>query len=91
MLSLSLDELDTKVRRHVSRYGLTWPQAVIGPDSKVGEAYRVTSVPTYFVLGPDGRILLATHDYDELRAAVEKAGNADTATPCECLLPLSAD
>jgi peroxiredoxin len=73
MISLSLDEHDTRVRQHVSKYGLTWPQAVIGPASKVREDYRIAGVPGFFVIGPGGRIESTSGDWAEIRAAVRTA------------------
>jgi thiol-disulfide isomerase/thioredoxin len=73
MISLSLDEHDTRVRQHVSKYSLSWPQAVIGPASKVREDYRIAGVPIFFVVGPGGRITSSTSDWAEIRAAVHTA------------------
>jgi len=43
-------------RRFLHKYGITYPQ---GRDETgvVGRTYRVTSIPTTYFIGPDGRVL----------------------------------
>jgi tRNA A-37 threonylcarbamoyl transferase component Bud32/peroxiredoxin/Leucine-rich repeat (LRR) protein/multidrug resistance efflux pump len=72
MLSLSMDDVDTRVRQHVAKHGLPWAQAVIGVKSKVSDDFKVTGAPTFFIVGPDGKIASNSSDEAELRAAVEK-------------------
>jgi len=59
MISLSMDENEQSVRRHVKKYKLTWPQVRIGLHSKISSDYGVNdSAPQSFLIGPDGKILL---------------------------------
>ena len=43
-------------RKFLHKYGITYPQ---GRDETgvVGRTYRVTSIPTTYFIGPDGRVL----------------------------------
>jgi hypothetical protein len=72
MLSLSLDELDASARRHVTKYGLSWPQAVIGLKSSVRADYHVEGVPRHVVISPDGKIVSLSGNEEEIRATVEE-------------------
>jgi peroxiredoxin/Leucine-rich repeat (LRR) protein len=72
MLSLSMDEVDTRVRQHVAKHGLKWSQAVIGRNSKVAADYRVIGAPMYIAIGPDGTIVSTSKDWNAIRAASAK-------------------
>ena len=80
MISLSADRQDDSVRRHIEREKLTWPQARIGLDSKIAEEYGVSSVPAFFVIGPDGKIAAALTREEEITAAVTKMLGAQAET-----------
>jgi peroxiredoxin len=59
MISLSMDNSEHRIREHISKYGLTWPQTRIGLRSKISSDYRVNdAAPRSFLIGPDGKILL---------------------------------
>lgn len=71
MISLSLDEQDSRPRRHAEKHQLEWPQARIGLDSPVRQSYGVRGVPSYVVVGPDGKVASTSRDWKELRSAIE--------------------
>jgi len=59
MISLSMDDNEQLVCVHVKKYGLIWPQARIGLNSKISSDYGVNdTAPKSFLIGPDGKILL---------------------------------
>ena len=59
MISLSMDDNEHLVRRHVKKHKLTWPQVRIGLRSRISSDYGVNDVaPKYFLIGPDGKLLL---------------------------------
>ncbi len=57
MISVSLDQSEERVRQHVREHGLTWPHACVGMHPQIAADYGVESVPAWFFVGPDGRIL----------------------------------
>jgi thiol-disulfide isomerase/thioredoxin len=69
ILGLSLDEDPDAVRRFAQEHGLPWPQAVVGGSEGAGllREYGIGSVPTYVLIGPDGRLLHRGFDVEELR------------------------
>lgn len=63
MISLSMDDSEHMVRKHVEEYGLIWPQVRIGIQSRISSDYGVNDrAPISFLIGPDGRILLTPED-----------------------------
>ncbi len=59
MISVSMDDNEQKVRNHVDKYELTWPQARIGLHSRISAEYGVNdTAPHSFLIGPDGKIRL---------------------------------
>ena len=54
-----MDDNEHLVRKHIKKFGLTWPQVRIGRLSKISFDYGVDDLaPKYFLIGPDGKILL---------------------------------
>jgi len=38
----------------------------------IGKAYKITSIPTFLLIGPDGGIIFSGHDSNDLDAQLEK-------------------
>lgn len=69
MISLSLDEDESSLRRYIERNGITWPQVRLGLHSQVAADYGVSGVPAYILIGPDGKVLLSRErDWDKIKA-----------------------
>ena len=66
-LGLSLDEDAGAWKAAVKGLDLPWPQGRLGPDSPAG----VSSVPAYWLLSPDGKIVARASDPQELVGAIE--------------------
>jgi beta-lactamase regulating signal transducer with metallopeptidase domain/peroxiredoxin len=73
MVSLSLDDDNRRVREHVEKHGLAWPQVCLGLGSEVAADYGVSGVPACFLIGPDGKIIYSGLDAAEISAAVARA------------------
>ncbi len=58
MLSLSLDADKEAPRTFAAEKGLRWTQGFLGNwiDGGAQEAYRVEAIPSYFLIGPDGKL-----------------------------------
>jgi len=73
MISISMDFGREPLRDFVSEHHVGWPQALVGMHSKVAADYGVSGVPSYFLVGPNGRIVMSgTHNLGKLKAAVKK-------------------
>jgi RNA polymerase sigma factor (sigma-70 family) len=66
-LSLSLDHDAEAWRAALGRLELPWPQGRLATD-----AAGISSVPAYWLLGPDGKIIARSYDLDELVPQLEK-------------------
>ena len=76
MISLCMDDSDYKLRDHIEKHQLSWPQVRIGLHSKISADNGVNDqAPKYFLIGPDGRLLLTPESPDE---ADEKAINKES-------------
>ena len=64
------EEVQEYLQKHP---GLTFPMAVQTKGARDAYAYQVRGVPTYVVIGKDGKILSSGHDWDEAAAVALKA------------------
>ena len=62
MIGISLDDSEAAFKLCVRRNDLQWPQVRVGLHSKVAADYSVTGAPAYFLIGPDGKIILNKDD-----------------------------
>ena len=73
MVSLSLDEKAAEARAYMSSQKLAWHQGHVGEESAVASAYDATSIPSTFLIGPDGKILAMNLRGGMIKTAVEEA------------------
>lgn len=65
---------EQEVQEYLQKHpDLRFPIAVSQADARDAEAYQVRGVPTYVVIGKDGRILSSGHDWNEAAAMALKA------------------
>jgi len=73
MLGLSSDADDSLLRRVVKEKKITWPQARLGQLSEMAVDYGVIGAPVYFLIGPDGKIVLTKEsDWDGVETIIAK-------------------
>jgi peroxiredoxin len=75
MISLSLDNDAKTPQDFVKKRGFKWRQGFLGEWSKakLPDQYGVQGIPSFFLIGPDGRFLAKDMRGPAIRAAVEKA------------------
>ena len=74
MISLSMDNDESKLRKYIKEKGLSWPQARIGVHSKVASDYGVKAAPTYILIDKNGKVLLDTErNLEIIKKTAEKA------------------
>lgn len=65
---------EQEVREYLQKHpDLRFPIALSDADAKDADAYQVRGIPTYVVIGKDGRILSSGHDWSEAAAVALKA------------------
>ena len=57
MIGLGFDDTESELRRFVGSHEITWPQAHLGKHSDIAANYGVGSVPVYYLIDPDGKIV----------------------------------
>lgn len=75
MIGISCDTDAEKLASYVKEQGISWLQLAeykARKESAVYNDYKVKWIPTKYVIGPDGKILLATVVQDKVDALVEK-------------------
>ncbi len=73
MISLSEDKLPYAPSEYVHKHHLTWTQGFIGPDSLTDKQYGIEWIPSFWIIGPDGRIIAKPRYDADLTAAVSAA------------------
>ena len=68
VLGLSLDADKAKARKFVKQRELPWLQGFLGEwsDTPVPAKCGISSVPAYFLIGPDGKLLQRSYANEEI-------------------------
>jgi peroxiredoxin len=75
VIGLSSDDLPYDPRKYAQDNGLSWRQCWIGADSSIAKMYGVDGIPSFWLIGPDGKVVMASGSVERVHAAV-KAGMA---------------
>jgi hypothetical protein len=82
MLGLSMDSDEARLKQFLSEKQVAWPHARIGQAFREAADYAVDGAPTYFLIGPDRKIVLNSEsDSGELDSVSKACSAAETATP----------
>jgi peroxiredoxin len=75
LISLSLDDQIEAPKAYLAKHELGWTQTFLGAWSKTGvpNDYGVRSIPSIWLIGPDGNVLAKDLRGDLIKATVEKA------------------
>lgn len=75
MIGLSLDFDAGSIRKWAAEKGIAWPQVHLQGmwDNRVVADYGVDSIPSIFLIGPDGRVVARDLRGPAIKAAVKKA------------------
>ncbi len=74
-LGISFDTDRAQLQAAIDQYELTYPQAMElcrPKDSRVAQDYGVRWIPSYYLISPDGRVLLGTTVLSRLERALEQ-------------------
>jgi hypothetical protein len=78
-VGLNIDQDTSKARELSQQRGWNWSQNYLGDDSDMARQLAISSVPTYFLVGPDGLLVASSSDWAEMKEKLESAlsGAAD--------------
>lgn len=87
---LNVDADITKARELAKQNELSWSQTYLGDRSDVARQLAISSVPTYYLIGPDGKLMESAMSWgdikprlNELRPAAVDAGGERTTVEVE--------
>jgi beta-lactamase regulating signal transducer with metallopeptidase domain/thiol-disulfide isomerase/thioredoxin/protocatechuate 3,4-dioxygenase beta subunit len=75
VLGVNLDDDPEQARAFVRHHKLTWPQAFLGrSDDKddILSRYAISSVPTYLLISPDGKLVERSEDLQVITEAISR-------------------
>jgi len=58
-----IQDPEDKAKEFMKNYGLTFPQLIDAPDYPTSIKYDVQVVPTYYLIDPQGRIILSRESF----------------------------
>ena len=67
-VGLNVDQNSASATRLTERLGLNWSQSYLGDDSDVARQLAISSVPTYYLIGPDGRLAASATEWTEIKS-----------------------
>jgi len=73
IVGVNLDDDPEQAKRAIAAGDLGEPQILMGPwkDNELCRLYGVTALPSHWLIGPDGRVLLANGTLADLASALE--------------------
>ena len=79
ILSVCLDEQVEEARRFIAKREMDWPQALLGnrDNPVVRQQLGISSVPIYYVIDPEGRLVDRSFELAEAVAALRSAMGTD--------------
>ena len=93
IIGLSLDRSVEAAKGFAERENLTWVQCYLGEWTKtpIPERYAVSSIPAFFLVGPDGRLLAKGFRLETIQEELEKAVSKLSSTKSVSERPVSND
>jgi len=76
-VGLNIDQDSTQATKMAKQKGWGWSQNYLGDHSEMARQLAISSVPTYFLIGPDGRLVASSTEWTkvkkELNSYLDKA------------------
>ena len=78
-VGLNVDQDSTVASELVKKGGWNWSQNYLGHDSDMARQLAISSVPTYYLVGPDGKLVTSSNQWKDVKkklvASLEEATN----------------
>jgi beta-lactamase regulating signal transducer with metallopeptidase domain/thiol-disulfide isomerase/thioredoxin len=72
---LNVDADPDQAKALAETNGWTWGQTYLGIDSDMARQLAVSSVPAYYLIGPDGKLVASSNEWQEIKATLEASLN----------------
>ena len=73
VVGLNVDEDTTNARIIAERQGMNWSQNFVGSDSDLMRQLAVSSVPAYYLIGPDGKLVGSANQWEQMEKLLSTA------------------
>ena len=72
-VGLNTDDQDgqPQAKRLAKQKGLTWAQNYVGDESDIARQLAISSVPAYFLIGPDGRLKARFNQWGDMKKVMD--------------------
>lgn len=74
-VGLNLDKQTEEGRALVEKHQWNWSQNYLGDNSDMARQLAISSVPIYYLIGPDGRLIVSTSEWSEMKQKLDTALN----------------
>ena len=75
-VGLNIDQRPANGEILVEKHHWDWSQNYLGDQSDMARQLAISSVPIYYLIGPDGRLAASTNEWSEMKEKIETALNA---------------
>ncbi|QEG36966.1 M56 family metallopeptidase [Bythopirellula goksoeyrii] len=72
-VGLNIDKDRDQAKQLAERNGWNWSQNYLGDDSDMARQLAISSVPTYFLIGPDGLLVASSIEWSEIKEKLRSA------------------
>ena len=66
-VGLNIDQDSTIASELVKKGGWNWSQNYLGHDSDMARQLAISSVPTYYLIGPDGKLVTSSNQWKDVK------------------------
>jgi thiol-disulfide isomerase/thioredoxin len=66
-VGLNIDQDSTQATKLVEQQGWSWSQNYLGDNSEMSRQLAISSVPTYFLIGPDGLLAASSTEWTKIK------------------------
>ena len=73
VVGLNVDEDATAARAMAEQQGMDWAQNYLGSDSDLMRQLAVSSVPAYYLIGPDGKLVGSANQWEQMEKLLSTA------------------
>ncbi len=76
LIGVNTGDDEETFRMGLTDYDVSWITAYQGKETPIADQFRVDGYPTYFLIGPDGRIISTGHSSKAMDAPIKKLMDA---------------
>ena len=81
VVGLNIDKDSAKAKQLSKTGGWNWAMNYVGPDSAIARQLAISSAPAYFLIGPDGKLVMSSDQWSDVRKALDEALPAAPSKP----------